>query len=302
MGWLDCQLAEWLVPLAVWVLTSGLDDCFLDLAYIHRWFRARRRADGAYAFDPPDLERGAEPAIAILVPCWQEAGVIEQMLDSNLTAIEYQDYDVWLGVYPNDQPTIDRVAACEAKFARVRHVVCPHDGPTTKADCLNWLYHGVRAFEVQAGRRYELFLQHDAEDVIHPESLRLVARESARWGMMQLPVFALPTPLRLLTHGVYADEFAEFHFKDLYVRGELGGFIPSAGVGTAYRREVLEALEGQNAGQVFDPESLTEDYFIGLRIHSLGFTQKLLKVLAHRPFGPDGITPTGGRVKSFVAL
>jgi hypothetical protein len=34
---LDAWIAAWLVPLAVYVLISGLDDLFLDLAFVYRW-------------------------------------------------------------------------------------------------------------------------------------------------------------------------------------------------------------------------------------------------------------------------
>ena len=34
---LDAWIAAWLVPLAVYVLISGLDDLFLDIAFVSRW-------------------------------------------------------------------------------------------------------------------------------------------------------------------------------------------------------------------------------------------------------------------------
>jgi hypothetical protein len=34
---LDAWIAAWLVPLAVYVLVSGLDDLFLDAAFVYRW-------------------------------------------------------------------------------------------------------------------------------------------------------------------------------------------------------------------------------------------------------------------------
>jgi adsorption protein B len=110
MEWLDRLAAEILAPLAVWVFASGLDDLFLDLAYLFLWFqsRLRPRRDSSGA---SKAAQSVEPSIAILVPCWQEAGVIEDMLNTNLTAIEYHNYEVWLGVYPNDPATIERVVA-----------------------------------------------------------------------------------------------------------------------------------------------------------------------------------------------
>ena len=63
-----------LVPVAAWILVSGLDDLFITLVYL---LNSRRRfpwpADGA-------LRRKSERPIAILIPLWREQGVIGQML------------------------------------------------------------------------------------------------------------------------------------------------------------------------------------------------------------------------------
>ena len=299
MQWLDRLAAEILAPLAVWVFASGLDDLVLDLAYLLLWIRSRlrpRRGASAGAFaGASKATAGAsrasartsqpvntEPGIAILVPCWQEAGVIEDMLDTNLTAIEYHNYEVWLGVYPNDPSTIERVVAAQDRFPRIRYVVCPNPGPTTKADCLNAIYDGLCKYEAATGRRYEILLQHDAEDLIHPQALHEISVQCRRFDMVQVPVFPLRTPLHWFTHGTYCDEFAEFHLKELHVRARLGGFVPSAGVGTAYRREALEKLSAAKGGRLFETESLTEDYVMGLELHRLGCSQTLLRAWTTR--------------------
>ncbi len=36
---LESWIAAWLVPLAVYVLLSGLDDLFLDLIFVYRWLK-----------------------------------------------------------------------------------------------------------------------------------------------------------------------------------------------------------------------------------------------------------------------
>ena len=72
---------------------------------------------------------------------------------------------------------------------------------------------------------------HDAEDLIHPDELRWINYYAARYDFVQTPVLALATPLRKLTHGIYCDEFAENHSRDMTVRATLGGFVPSCGRG-----------------------------------------------------------------------
>ena len=211
MWWLDRLAAEILAPLAVWVFASSLDDFLLDVSFVVLWLRSRRERDRRAA---PSGGRAStasrEAKIGIMIPCWDEEAVIEQMLEHNLTAIDYENYDVWLGVYPNDDATLAKVSACEAKFGRVHYVVCPHDGPTTKADCLNWIYDGIAHAEQQRGESYDVLLQHDAEDLIHRDALKRIDENIGRFDMIQIPVFPLATPLRNATHGTYCDFFAEF--------------------------------------------------------------------------------------------
>jgi adsorption protein B len=82
-------------------------------------------------------------------------------------------------------------------------------------------------------------------------------------------------------HGIYIDEFAEYHTRDMTVRAALGGFVPSCGVGTGYRRNALERLADTSANHVFEPEALTEDYDNGLRLKRLGCSQAFVPIAPH---------------------
>ena len=125
-----------------------------------------------------------------------------------------------------------------------------------------------------------MIVTHDAEDLIHPEELRWINYYSGRFDFVQTPVLPLPTPLRKFTHGIYCDEFAEYHTRDMTVRPISGGFVPSSGVGTGYRRDALETLARARNNQIFEPEALTEDYVNGLRLFRLGCTQTFRAVVA----------------------
>jgi len=273
MFWLDRLIAEALAPLAVWVFISGLEDLFLDVSYLYLRLSGRHGRTSPSARSPDKALNRRQRKIALMIPCWREDEVIEQMLDHNLCEIDYENYDFWLGVYPNDSATIAKVLASAKKSPRVRHVICAHDGPTTKADCLNWIVRGIRSHEEVTGEPYEIIQQHDAEDLIPRPALKRANQEIEHHGMIQFPVLPLKTPVRSLAQDTYCDEFSEFHLKELFVRSRLGGFIPSAGVGTAYRREVIERLAELNDGDPFDSQSLTEDYFVGLQVHKLGYRQ-----------------------------
>ncbi len=265
--WLDHWVAVCLVPLAVWILLSGLDDLFIDLVY----FLGRQKR-----FPWPSDKKLAEAAqrrIAVLVPLWHEHEVIGQMLRHNLSAIRYGNYDFFVGIYANDPLTRDTVEQVAREDGRVHLVVCPHDGPTSKGDCLNWTYKGMVEYEARCGIDFEILVTHDAEDLIHPQSLHLINWFMRDHQMVQIPVIPLGTGLHEWTHGLYCDEFAEYQFKDIPVRQQLGGFLPANGVGTGFDRSALEDLRRRHHGKIFDPDCLTEDYENGFRMHAAGYRQ-----------------------------
>ena len=288
---LDRAIVWSLVPLAVIFILSGLDDLVIDVA----WIVARLRRRGCHLLRP--TPGAAERRIAILVPLWKEHAVIARMLEHNLASLRYGDYHFFAGAYPNDGATENAVQSIADRFASVHLALCPHDGPTSKADCLNWIYQHLCLFEEQTGQRFDLIVTHDAEDLIHPEELHWMNSYAEHYDFIQIPVLALATPLAALTHGVYCDEFAEYHSRDMVVRSEFRCFVPGSGVGTAYRREALEKLARSEANRVFEPTALTEDYDSGLRLHRLGCSQvfvpltrangKKLDFIATREFFPQ---------------
>lgn len=294
MTCLDQRIAALLAPLSAWILISGIDDMVLAVVCLRHWIRSRLggRAPDLDATEE-QLVRTREKRIAIFVPLWREAPVIAAMLEHNLAAIRYQDFDFIVGVYPNDVETLAALGEACARWPRVEVAVCPHDGPTSKADCLNWIYQHMLLIEERRGIRYEVVVTHDAEDLIHPDSLRRINYFSEIYDFVQVPVLPLPTPLRELTHGVYCDEFAEYQTKDIRARQLLGSFIPSNGVGTGYRREALDMLAESASNRVFEPECLTEDYENGIRLHALGCKQVFLPIrfVGSKPVATRGYFP-----------
>jgi adsorption protein B len=213
------------------------------------------------------------------------------MLEHNLAAIRYPDYHFFAGCYPNDGETQDAVRTLAERFPQVHLALCPHPGPTSKADCLNWIYQHLLMFEESRGQRFDLVVIHDAEDLIHPEELSWINYYAARYDFVQTPVLALATPLREGIHGIYCDEFAENHTRDMTVRAALGSFVPSCGVGTGYRRDALARLAHASSNRLFDPEALTEDYENGLRLFRLGCSQAFVPI-SRVASGDDGLVAT----------
>ena len=286
---LDHWVAHILGPFAFWVLINGLDDLVIDIAAVAGYLTQPRA--------PTEAELDAVPPrlMAIFVASWKEHRVIRKMVENNVTKLRYPNVAFFLGVYPNDAPTVAAARDSEASFPNVHLSVCPHDGPTSKADCLNWIYQRMLLFEEQNNVRFEMVLTHDAEDLIDPDALRWI-NYYAQWNdMVQIPVLALPTEFSKISHGVYCDEFAEYQFRDVIGRQFLGGFIPSNGVGTGFSRRALEALAAESNNRIFEPGCLTEDYENGFRVARLGMKQKFIPInfrqgrpIATREFFPLG--------------
>ncbi len=284
---IDTIAHEAMLFAAAGFLIGGIDDCAVDAIFIFRtlWRRctvmrryARARLDDFTV--APDAGR-----IAIFVAAWDEARVIGAMLTTALGRIDHPNFRIYVGTYPNDRATIGVVADVALRDPRVRLVVGPRDGPTTKADCLNALWRALLRDEAAEGSRAKAIVIHDAEDVVHAGELAIFDRLIERHWVVQLPVLPLPDRRSRLISGHYCDEFAEAHAKQLVVREALGAGLPLAGVGCAIARAALDAVALQRDGAPFDETSLTEDYELGLRVAALGGSGILARVPEY-PGGP----------------
>ena len=276
---IDVAMREIALFAAFGFLLLGLGDLAIDLIWLGRnlWRRAtiyRRHPRADATTLPPPARPGG---IAIFVPAWDEADVIGAMLRNALAAWDKGDHRIYVGCYPNDPATIDAVRTIADP--RVRLVIGPVPGPTTKACCLNRLWEAMVADEVAEAFRFKAVALHDAEDVVHSAELHVFDSLIERFGLVQLPVLPMIDANSRWIAAHYADEFAESHGKELVVREALGASIPSAGVGCAFARDALAEIAGER-GLPFDAESLTEDYELGLRLHALGHRSAFVRLPA----------------------
>lgn len=271
-------LDAWLVLIAdeltlfavVGFLIGGFDDLLIDVVWFTRTiarrltiYRKHNRASARTLAAPHFAGR-----LAIFIPAWDEAGVIERMLVYALKTLQHEDYRIYVGCYPNDPETIEAVRA--VRSSQIRLVIGDHAGPTTKADCLNTLWRALKSDELREGFNAKAIILHDAEDIMHSAELRVFDTLIERFDLVQLPVLPLPDSESRWIGGHYADEFAEAHGKTMVVREALGAAIPAAGVGCAFSRDLLARVARERDGEPFDRESLTEDYEIGLRLARYG--------------------------------
>ncbi|MCS4235295.1 glycosyl transferase family protein [Stenotrophomonas rhizophila] len=258
---------------AVLILISSLDDLFIDIWYWVResWRTLTVKKRREYRpLTQQDLLQRPEQPLAIMVPAWAEYDVIAQMVENMIDVLDYREYIVFVGTYPNDAETIAEVERMRRRYKRLRRVEVPHAGPTSKADCLNWLILSIFDYEKRHDIEFAGVILHDSEDVLHPMELRFFNYLLPRKDMIQLPVTSLDREWYELIAGVYMDEFAEWHAKDLVVRESVSGMVPSAGVGTCFSRKALLALSAATNNQPFNTDSLTEDYDVGARLAAMG--------------------------------
>lgn len=285
---------------AILLAVLGLDDLFVDIAYWSRrlWrkltvYRRHDRADAGMV-----LHQEQRP-IVVMIPAWQEADVIGDMVDAASEAIDYENYHIVVGTYPNDEATERVVDGLSRRHPNVHRIKCAQPGPTSKADCLNNIVAGVFQLEKKLGVTFEGFVLHDAEDVIPPLELRVFNYLLADKDLIQLPVYPLPRPLHKFTGGHYIDEFAEQHAKDIVVREALAGQVPSAGVGTCFSRRALLALMRERDAVPFDTRSLTEDYDIAVRLARQGMKEVFVRFPSARDAGDRELGATVVAVREY---
>ena len=278
-GVLEIVMREAALFAAAGFLLLGLSDLAVDLLWIRIKLGERGEPPLAVSDLPPPLAPGP---IAVLIPAWDEAGVIGPMLRRTLAAWVDEDVFLYVGCYPNDPATIAEVAA--VADPRVRLVVGDRDGPTTKAHCLNTMWRAIVEAERSDGRQAKAVVLHDAEDVVHPLALRIFATLCERWDFVQLPVVPLVDREARWIGGHYADEFAESHGKELLVRQSLRAALPGAGVGCAFERVALELIAYED-DRPFVEDSLTEDYEMGLRLGEHGCNARFVRIV-EQPGGP----------------
>jgi bacteriophage N4 adsorption protein B len=287
--WVDMMAILFLMAQVLFVIAvslfaiSAIDDVLFDLYFWVRRcvlkIRGQVREDETF---PQDLLSKPEKYMAIMLPAWQEAGILQSSVARILSTLNYKKYYVFIGTYPNDEETQREADMLARRFPKVQKVVTQLPGPTCKADCLNAVIARIDEFAQENSIDFSAYILQDAEDIVHPLSLKLFNHYLGGYDLIQIPVFSLPRQLFDLTGGHYMDEFAEVHSKDVKARQYLSGVVPGAGVGTAYSKKVI-AFAREN-GEIFNTSSLTEDYEFSFRLSSAGFKMIFARIKVPREF------------------
>lgn len=248
-------------------IIMGLDDFIWDILSICRKFRTKARP-----FDMADVNSSCPKLIAVMIAAWHENNVLGDVIENFMasTIYPFSLYHVFLGVYPNDEATIQVAEALAARYTNVHVVINILPGPTSKAQNINYVIEQIKLFETKHHWKFAAFTVHDSEDVIHPYELKVTNYLIEFHKAVQFPVFPLikmpsfQNFFQNITTSTYADEFAENHFLSMVNRNNMGGFVPSAGTGFSLTHEVIDSFDD---GEVLPNNSLTEDYRLSLTLY-----------------------------------
>lgn len=277
LDWLALVEQELLLFAGVFFLLGALDEIAVDLIWLWHKFTGKARTLRMPLGDLPDYRLAGRAAV--FIPTWLEEQVIGATVAHALRVWKQRDLRLYVGCYRNDPATLQAVLAAAGGDPRLRIVVVDADGPTTKADCLNRLYAAMEQDELRTGCKARMVVLHDAEDMVAPPALALMDRAIELAEFVQLPVLPEPQPQSRWIGSHYCEEFAESHGKAMVVREALGAGLPAAGVGCAFKREVLGEMARQRAADgPFGVKSLTEDYEMGLRVAAAGGRSRFLRV------------------------
>jgi glycosyltransferase XagB len=244
--------------------------------------------------DPQRYGRPDGPRLpgVILVPMRHEEAVAGRTLD-RLARLDHPDYWVVPIIDHPDDPGTARIGHAKAREHPGKVLVCPYPEDTDTHNKPIGLNAAVRMLD-QLGIPYEWVGIADAEDLFHPDLLRLVDYRFRVTGAgvvqcgVQLMNFgsdprSLPLPagrLPSLRRWWKAHASAWWrvsnvleYFKWFQSRLKFqaaAGVMPLGGNTVFFRRQLLEALR-QRDGTYWDERCLTEDCKIGITASVLGF-------------------------------
>lgn len=113
--------------------------------------------------------------LAVAIAAWNEENVLEDVIENMIASVHYPKsmYHIFLGVYPNDAPTMNVAISLEEKYPNIHCIINELPGPTSKAQNLNYVIKQIKSFEQKFGWQFASLTVHDSEDVVHPYELKV---------------------------------------------------------------------------------------------------------------------------------
>jgi cellulose synthase/poly-beta-1,6-N-acetylglucosamine synthase-like glycosyltransferase len=200
------------------------------------------------------LRRKPKHSFTLLVPARHEEDVLGDTLD-RLAMSDYPDFEILAIIGHDDDGTREVAEAAARRHPDVIRVVTDYSWPKNKPKALN------TALEHARGEVVGVF---DAEDEVHPWLLRAVEHQFRVSGsdVVQAGVQLVNFWSNWYSVRNVLEYF--FWFKSRLHLHARKGFIPLGGNTVFVRRTWLDQIEG------WDPDSLTEDCDLGVRLSLAG--------------------------------
>lgn len=255
------------VVVVVLILIFSLDDLFIDVWYwvCEIWcILIVKKCCEYWLLIQQDLLQWLEQLLVIMVLVWVEYDVIVQMVENMIDVFDYCEYIVFVGIYFNDVEIIVEVECMCCCYKWLCCVEVLYLGLISKVDCLNWLILLIFDYEKCYGIEFVGVILYDSEDVLYLMELCFFNYLLLCKDMIQLLVILLDCEWYELIVGVYMDEFVEWYVKDLVVCESVFGMVFLVGVGMCFLCKVLLVLSEVINNQLFNIDSLIEDYDVGV--------------------------------------
>ncbi|MEG0250851.1 MAG: glycosyltransferase [Peptostreptococcus sp.] len=248
-------------------ILMGIDDFIWDLISLTKI----KKKDELNFYE---IDKLRPKMFAIVIAAWSESDVIYDVVENLIESQKYPKsmYKIFLGVYPNDQDTIEAVKKIQEKYKNVNCIINYKNGPTSKAQNINYVISQIVKYEKENNKRFYAITVHDSEDLVHPYELKMTNYLIDKHQAIQFPVFPLIKKPNFrnffanITTNTYADEFAENHFLTMRNRSNMKALVPSAGTGFSLSRDLIDRL----GDQVLPENNLTEDYKLSLSLYEKG--------------------------------
>jgi cellulose synthase/poly-beta-1,6-N-acetylglucosamine synthase-like glycosyltransferase len=219
---------------------------------LYTWRSPRAASDAGFAM----LRRKPKNSFTLLVPARHEEEVLGETLD-RLAKSDYPDFEILAIIGHDDHGTLKVAEEAERRHPRLIRVITDRSWPKNKPKALN------TALEHARGEVVGVF---DAEDEVHPWLLRAVDHQFRinRADVVQAGVQLVNFWTNWYSVRNVLEYF--FWFKSRLHLHARKGFIPLGGNTVFVRRAWLDRIGG------WDPDSLTEDCDLGVRLSLAGAT------------------------------
>ena len=172
------------------IILISIDDLIWDIYYFFSQLFGKNKVS---TIDAEDVESTIPRMLAIIVAAYNEENVLKSVITNLIISNQYPRsmYHIFLGVYPNDEGTMKVARELENEFNNVHMVIHTLSGPSSKADNINNVIKNIFEFETKKHLRFEGFVIHDSEDLVHPYEFQIENYLLQYHAAIQMPVFPL---------------------------------------------------------------------------------------------------------------